>query len=266
MNRTISLRSYVTWSLAAAVGLLALGVFVLWITTGDESSIGTVGREIGAVLVTSAFLIGLYEPYLRKQVVRDVFTATDLSGDMAEVGLANVVIGLPEWDKYLADKGRITVLPDNPLAWTTSGIWAAILDRARQAKVDVFLYLPNWNDDTTLAALARQLDVADKDHLKRSLERVYDSAINSWQVLEPSRALVRGAKLSPLLYRGVTGTGLVIGDKTAIVTLPGSYKADPGELPVTLTFELESSPSTERWMTGLLAGLGAVPNAPIRAK
>lgn len=99
----IRLRDYFTWSLVFGLVLLVVGGGLLWITEGDHGARAAVGRELGAVLIATAILTAVYEPYLRRQVVRDVFRAADLREDMAETGLANVQIGTPEWKNYFED-------------------------------------------------------------------------------------------------------------------------------------------------------------------
>jgi hypothetical protein len=262
---SIKLSAYLSRSLAVALVVGLVGLVLVWRTTGDTSSLGTVGREVGAVLLTTGVLLGAYEPYLRKQIIKDVFRAADLREDMARVGLANVGIGAPDWERYVGDKTHIILLPDNPVSWINSGIWPAVLARARTAEVDVQLYLPNWTSHKTVAALAQRLDEADETSLQQILEKNHSAAVSLWRIPTEGRALHHGSRLSSQLYNGVPGTGLVIADRSAMIMIPGSYNANPAERPVVLTFELETSPETDLWLQGLLGGLNARAHASVEA-
>jgi hypothetical protein len=261
----IKLPRYLSRSVVAALVIGLGGLALIWRATGDASSAGAVGREVGAVLLTTAVLLGAYEPYLRKQIIKDVFRAADLREDMAAVGLANVGIGAPSWEGYMADKTQIILLPDNPVTWINSGIWSAILARARAARIDVQLYLPDWTSQKTVAALAQRLGEADQTRLQQSLETNHSAAVSLWRVPTEGLSLHRGSKLSPHLYNGVPGNGIVIADRSAVVMIPGSYNSDPAERPVVLTFELETSHETELWLQGLLNGLGATAHPSVEA-
>src|SRR5262245_56863311 len=106
-----------------AIVLALAGALLIVITAGESGSVEVLLRELGAVFVTTGILVGIYEPLLRQQVVRDVFHATDLSTDLADVGLDGIRINDPEWEQYIAGKRKIVVVLHTPLAWDIAGLW-----------------------------------------------------------------------------------------------------------------------------------------------
>jgi hypothetical protein len=113
-------------ALKLAVGVIVLGIFLMWLSAhlqepSGASSLEATVREIGALLFVTGTLTVFWDLRGRRALTNEVLAAANLSSDVTESGLTRITTRYldVEWDALLEQSAHVDLYFAYAKTWRT---------------------------------------------------------------------------------------------------------------------------------------------------
>lgn len=144
-----------------AAGIAAVGLFLLWVSgwavLSDHDSTRSLVNELGGLLITTGGLAVLWDLRGKRDLMQEVLAKVKISSDVQSSGITQVTMNWLEipWDALFASSRQIDVFISYGTSWRNVH-WPKLQAFAAKSGNSFRLYLPDPNDEATMAVLAKR--------------------------------------------------------------------------------------------------------------
>jgi hypothetical protein len=207
------MRATIVASLVAAGGLVLVGLAAWWpwLQEDAQSWLRNVLSQIGSLVLVSGAVALYWDLRGKRDMIDEVLVRVRTSEEMKAAGISGVTTdyrSIP-WDDYLKGSTSFDLFIAYGQTWRNSN-WAQLQAFAADPKRTMRVFLPDPNDDATVAILAQRFAYTPE----KVRSRIEEMATEMATLLEP-----RGADVRVYYRAGDPTYTLYKFDRVAVVTV-----------------------------------------------